>query len=147
MSDNQYHDANGRPLIAVTGVGIVTSLGQGKETNWARLMAGESGIHNIGRFPTNALNTKIGGTVEFLSSEANDTETVTRALAFAAADEALAECGFPADDFGGPLFLAAPPVELEWPQRKPSQMPRPQCRCLSTIAAAGATSCSWLTAS
>lgn len=117
MSDNQYHDANGRPLIAVTGIGIVTSLGQGKQTNWARLMAGESGIHNIGRFPTNALNTKIGGTVEFLTSEDNDTETVTRALAFAAADEALAECGFPADDFGGPLFLAAPPVELEWPQR------------------------------
>ena len=112
-----FTDIQGRPLIAVTGIGIVTSLGEGKETNWARLTAGESGIHYIERFPTESLNTKIGGTVEFLASEPNDTETVTRALAFAAADEALAECGLPADDFGGPLFLAAPPVEMEWPQR------------------------------
>lgn len=116
-----YLDSFGRPLIAVTGIGLVTSLGQGKEVNWTRLTAGESGIHNIGRFPTTGLNTRIGGTVEFLSAEyndtKNDTETVTRALAFAAADEALAECGLPLGDFCGPLFLAAPPVELEWPQR------------------------------
>ena len=112
-----YLDSFGRPLIAVTGVGLVTSLGQGKDTNWAKLTAGHSGIHYIQRFPTSGLNTRIGGTVEFLPSENNDTETVTRALAFAAADEALAECGLPEGDFGGPLFLAAPPVELEWPQR------------------------------
>ena len=117
MSETQFLDTFGRPLIAVTGMGIVTSLGPGKAENWARLMAGNSGIHTIGRFPTAGLNTRIGGTVEFLTSQNNDTETVTRALAFAAADEALAECGFTADDFGGPLFLAAPPVELEWPQR------------------------------
>ncbi|MGL4404117.1 MAG: beta-ketoacyl-ACP synthase [Notoacmeibacter sp.] len=117
MSPAHFQDRFGRPLIAVTGIGLVTSLGLGKEANWPRLIAGESGIHNIGRFPTAALNTRVGGTVEFIQSEDNDTETVTRGLAFAAADEALAECGWPADDFGGPLFLAAPPVELEWPQR------------------------------
>ncbi len=117
MSENRFFDKYGRPLIAVTGAGIVTSLGQGKEKNWARLTAGESGIHNISRFPTAGLNTRIGGTIEFMPSENNDTENVTRALAFAAADEALAECGLPAGEFGGPLFLAAPPVEMEWPQR------------------------------
>lgn len=117
MTGSPFHDSFGRPLIAVTGMGLVTSLGQGKAVNWPKLMAGESGIHDIGRFPTATLNTKIGGTVEFLSSDDNDTETVTRALAFAAADEALLECGFPEGDFDGPLFLAAPPVELEWPQR------------------------------
>jgi 3-oxoacyl-[acyl-carrier-protein] synthase II len=117
MSESQFHDKYGRPLIAVTGVGIVTSLGQGKAKNWARLTAGDSGIHNITRFPTEGLNTRIGGTIEFMPSEANDTENVTCALAFAAADEALGECGIPAGDFAGPLFLAAPPVEMEWPQR------------------------------
>ncbi len=114
---SKFLDSFGRPLIAVTGMGLVTSLGQGKNANWSRLMAGQSGIHNISRFPTEGLNTRIGGTVEFMESEDNNTQTVTRALAFAAADEALAECGFASNDFGGPLFLAAPPVELEWPQR------------------------------
>jgi 3-oxoacyl-[acyl-carrier-protein] synthase II len=114
---DSFRDTFGRPLIAVTGIGLVTSLGQGKDNNWAQLKAGQSGIHNIARFPTEGLNTRIGGTVEFMAAQDNDTETVTRALAFAAADEAIAECGFPADEFGGPLFLAAPPVELEWPQR------------------------------
>ena len=104
MSNPQFHDRFGRPLIAVTGIGIVTSLGQGKATNWSRLMAGESGIHNLGRFPTEGLNTRIGGTIEFLPSDDNDTETVTRALAFAAADEALAECGLPVNDFGAHCF-------------------------------------------
>jgi len=29
-------DTQGRPLVAVTGLGVVTSLGQGKEDTWAR---------------------------------------------------------------------------------------------------------------
>jgi 3-oxoacyl-[acyl-carrier-protein] synthase II len=109
---SQFSDKFGRPLVAVTGIGLITSLGQGKEANWSQLTAGKSGIHHITRFPTEGLNTRIGGTIEFMASENNDTENVTRALAFAAADEALAECGLPE-----PLFLAAPPVEMEWPQR------------------------------
>jgi 3-oxoacyl-[acyl-carrier-protein] synthase II len=112
-----HHDKFGRPLIAVTGIGLITSLGQGKDINWAGLMAGTSGIHTIERFSTAGLNTRIGGTVEYLAGDDNNVETVTRALAFAAADEALAESGLPVDHFDGPLFLAAPPVELEWPQR------------------------------
>src|SRR5690606_17330159 len=34
-----------------------------------------------------------------------------------AAEEAIAESGVSQDDFGGPLFLAAPPVELDWHSR------------------------------
>ena len=61
-----HRDSKGRPLVAVTGMGLVTSLGQGKAENWARLTAGESGIHTITRFPTHGLRTTIAGTVDFL---------------------------------------------------------------------------------
>ncbi len=37
-------DKFGRPVVVVTGMGVVTSLGAGKEDNWRRLTAGESGI-------------------------------------------------------------------------------------------------------
>ena len=57
-----HRDAKGRPLVAVTGLGIVTSLGQGKDANWQALTAGKSGIHRIERFPTEGLKTSIGGT-------------------------------------------------------------------------------------
>ena len=45
-------DKLGRPIVVVTGLGIVTSLGAGKTDNWAKLTAGESGIRAITRFPT-----------------------------------------------------------------------------------------------
>ena len=52
-------DHLGRPVVAVTGIGVVTSLGVGKADNWAALTAGRSGIHPITRFPTDHLNTRI----------------------------------------------------------------------------------------
>ena len=41
------HDSAGRPIVVVTGMGIVTSLGTGKDENWANLTAGKSGIREI----------------------------------------------------------------------------------------------------
>ena len=35
------HDKFGRPVVVVTGSGLVTSLGAGKADNWKRLTAGE----------------------------------------------------------------------------------------------------------
>lgn len=113
----QHVDHLGRPVVAVTGIGIVTSLGVGKAENWAALTAGRSGIHTITRFPVEHLNTRIAGTVDFLPSSSQGAVALTRELAETAAREAIAEAGLPADDFGGPLFLAAPPVELGWYDR------------------------------
>lgn len=110
-------DHMGRPIVAVTGIGVVTSLGVGKTDNWAALTAGKSGIHPITRFPVDHLNTRISGMVDFLPSSSKGASLLTYELAETAAQEAVAESGLDTDDFGGPLFLASPPVELDWSER------------------------------
>jgi len=49
--------------VVVTGLGMVTPLGDGVDTNWRRLMAAESGIRPIQAFDTSDLATKIAGEV------------------------------------------------------------------------------------
>ena len=61
---SQYLDRKSRPLVAVTGMGVVTSLGRGKEENWLGLASGSSGIRPITRFPTDGFKTTIAGTIE-----------------------------------------------------------------------------------
>ena len=113
----KFTDHLGRPVVAVTGIGIVTSLGVGKKDNWDALTSGKSGIHPITRFPTDCLNTRISGTVDFLDSSSKGATALTYELAETAAREAIGEANLPSTDFGGPLFLAAPPVELDWADR------------------------------
>lgn len=111
-------DNKGRPVVAVTGIGIVTSLGIGKEDNWKKLTAGESGIHEITRFPTDGLRTKVAGTIDFIPAEPLCAPTLSEEFAARAAEEAISEAGIGRKgDFPGPLFVAVPPVEVEWPQR------------------------------
>jgi 3-oxoacyl-[acyl-carrier-protein] synthase II len=111
-------DKSGRPVVVVTGMGVVTSLGSGKADNWARLCAGESGIRTITRFPTDGLRTTMAGTVDFVPVEPFSSTDLSERLADIATEEAVAQAGIGrAGDFPGPLFLAVAPVELEWPQR------------------------------
>jgi 3-oxoacyl-[acyl-carrier-protein] synthase II len=112
-------DRKGRPLVAVTGCGIVTSLGRGKEDNWRALVAGRSGIRRIARFATDGLRTTIAGTVDCLDVSPYSAPALAIAMAMAAAEEALAQAEMArTESFPGPLCLATPPAELEWPQRK-----------------------------
>lgn len=115
MTKSAYTDHLGRPLIAVTGMGIVTSLGQGKDDNWNALTSGTSGIHTIRRFPTDELSTRICGTVDFMDAP-NVSSELSFTFANAATSEAIAQSGINGD-FNGPLFVAAPPVECEWADR------------------------------
>ncbi len=116
MTASAYKDHLGRPIVAVTGMGIITSLGQGLQDNWNALSSGTSGIHNITRFPTDGLSTRIAGTVDFIDIPAPN--AVERSFAFARETtiEALAQAGI-SGDFDAPLFLAAPPIEPEWSAR------------------------------
>jgi 3-oxoacyl-[acyl-carrier-protein] synthase II len=110
-------DKLGRPVVVVTGLGVITSLGAGKTDNWAKLTAGESGIRAITRFPTDGLKTKIAGTIDFLPPQSS-AAALTECFADLAAEEAITESGIGSrGQFPGPLFLAVPPIELEWPQR------------------------------
>jgi 3-oxoacyl-[acyl-carrier-protein] synthase II len=112
-------DKSGRPVVVVTGMGVVTSLGSGKTDNWAKLCAGESGIRTITRFPTDGLRTTMAGTIDFVPIEPFSSTDLSERLADIATEEAVAQAGIGrAGDFPGPLFLAVAPVELEWPQRQ-----------------------------
>jgi len=111
-------DKFGRPVVVVTGMGVVTSLGAGKADNWKKLTAGESGIRTITRFPTEGLKTTMAGAVDFVKVEPFSSTDLSERLADMAAEEAIAQSGIGGrGDFPGPLFLAVAPVEVEWPQR------------------------------
>ncbi len=111
-------DKFGRPIVVVTGMGIVTSLGAGKSDNWTRLTAGESGIKTVTRFPIDGLKTTMAGAIDFVTVDPFSSTSLSERLAVMATEEALGQSGVGAKgDFPGPLFLAVAPVETEWPQR------------------------------
>ncbi|HEY6715720.1 MAG TPA: beta-ketoacyl-ACP synthase II, partial [Reyranella sp.] len=98
--------------VVVTGMGMVTPLGDGVDTNWRRLMAAESGIRSIQAFDTSDLATKIAGEVP-LGDKANghfnvdaymppkDQRKLDKFLVFgiAAAEQAVEDSGWkPQDD-------------------------------------------------
>jgi 3-oxoacyl-[acyl-carrier-protein] synthase II len=112
-------DTFGRPIVVVTGMGVVTSLGAGKTDNWTKLCAGESGIRTITRFPTDGLKTTMAGSIDFVPVEPFSSTDLSERLADLATEEAVAQSGIGSKgDFPGPLFLAVAPVEVEWPQRQ-----------------------------
>jgi 3-oxoacyl-[acyl-carrier-protein] synthase II len=111
-------DSSGRPIVVVTGMGVVTSLGAGKDDNWSSLTAGKSGVRTISRFATDGLRTRIAGTVDFVPVDKCSTPALSERFAEMVAEEAIGQSGIGSrGDFPGPLFLAVPPIEVEWPQR------------------------------
>jgi 3-oxoacyl-[acyl-carrier-protein] synthase II len=107
-------DKAGRPIVAVTGIGVVSSLGVGKADNWAKLTAGQSGIRSITRFPTEGLRTTIAGAVNDVYKDYMSPAEFSERIATLAAEEAVAEAGIGSKGhFPGPLFFAAPPLEIE----------------------------------
>ena len=112
-------DRMGRPVVVVTGMGVVTSLGAGREENWRKLTSGESGIREITRFSTAGLKTRIAGAIDFVPLEQHTSPALSERLAEMAAEEAIVQSGIGKQgDFPGPLFIAVAPVEIEWEQRE-----------------------------
>ncbi|MES0383982.1 MAG: beta-ketoacyl-ACP synthase [Hyphomicrobium sp.] len=117
MAGRQHLDKRGRPVVAVTGLGVITSLGRGVWANWRALTAGRSGLREISRFSTEGLGSRVAGCVDFMGVEPYSAYELARAMASAVAEEALDQSAIGTRGaFPGPLFIATPPSELEWPQ-------------------------------
>jgi 3-oxoacyl-[acyl-carrier-protein] synthase II len=100
--------------VVVTGMGMVTPLGDGVDTNWRRLLAAESGIRSIQAFDTSDLATRIAGEVP-LGDKANghfnvdsyiapkDQRKLDRFIVFglAAAEQAVEDSGWKPQDEEG----------------------------------------------
>src|SRR5258706_2557750 len=91
---------NGRGRrVAITGTGVVSSLGTGVEKFWAAIKAGENGIKPIQGFPLQDLYISIGGEVrDFDPKERCNTKPLLLAdrysqYAGAAASEAVRQSG------------------------------------------------------
>ena len=95
--------------VVVTGMGMVTPLGDGVEATWQRLLKSESGIRSIQSFDTSDLATKIAGEVPAGDSAhghfdanlylaAKDQRKIDRFIVFAvaAATQALQDSGWQA---------------------------------------------------
>ncbi|MBV8522079.1 MAG: beta-ketoacyl-ACP synthase [Acetobacteraceae bacterium] len=114
-----YTDGKGRSVVVVTGMGVISALGQGKEENWRKLTAGVSGIRRVERFTTEGLRTTIAGTVDFIPLDQASSPALAERMATLVIEEAIAEAGIGSrGDFPGPLCLALPPIEMDWGLRQ-----------------------------
>ncbi len=119
MAGQRQLDKRGRPVVAITGMGVITSAGRGVEANWKALTAGTSGLRQISRFSTQGLRSDVAGCVDFMDVEPYSAFDLSHAMASAVAHEALSQAAIASkNSFPGPLFIATPPSELEWPQLK-----------------------------
>lgn len=106
-----------RPVV-VTGVGMVTPLGVGVETSWARTVAAENGVGPIRRFDPAGFPVRFAAEAPFPGSGPG----LKARLVEAALGEALAQSGVP----GGPRLgvcvgseAARPPIEWLWDEGVP----------------------------
>ncbi len=89
-----------RRRVVVTGVGVVTPIGIGKDAFWASLVAGRSGVRRIQRFDPSQFDTQIAAEVlDFDPTAFMDRKDVRRndrfvQFAYAAARMALDDAGF-----------------------------------------------------
>src|ERR1700722_6097096 len=86
-------DCRGRPVVVVTGMGGLSSLGNGKQDNWRELPAGHSGIRRISRFPVQNMRTTIAGTVDFVPVDEVSAPALSERIAEFAIEEAAPEAG------------------------------------------------------
>jgi len=99
--------------VVVTGLGLITSLGQRVEDFWRRLLAGESGISAIERFDASGFTVRIAGEVKDFDPEVCIDKRETRHLdrfaqmAVAAADQAVKDSGLDLANLPDPFRAGA----------------------------------------
>src|SRR6266850_5710021 len=93
--------------VVITGMGVVTPVGNGIETFWANLKNGVSGIRAIDAFDTTAYDCKIGGQVRDFDpkpffknpKDIRRTDRFTQ-LSMAATKMAVEDCGIDIEKLG-----------------------------------------------
>ncbi|TPV92333.1 MAG: beta-ketoacyl-ACP synthase II [Myxococcales bacterium FL481] len=92
-----------RRRVVVTGLGLLTPMGNGTEANWRRILAGESGIGAITRFDASQFPTNIAGEVrgfdptEYFSKKYVRQMDLFIQYAVAASYQAMREAGLDQD--------------------------------------------------
>jgi 3-oxoacyl-[acyl-carrier-protein] synthase II len=90
--------------VVITGLGVISPVGNDKQTAWNNLVAGRSGIGEITRFDVSPYIGKAGGEVkDFNAGDWLDAKTVRRSarelhMGVAAAKQAVADAGLVIDD-------------------------------------------------
>ncbi|MEW2296501.1 beta-ketoacyl-[acyl-carrier-protein] synthase family protein [Streptomyces sp. NPDC006743] len=93
--------------VVVSGIGLLTALGEGPEANWKAMVAGECGIGPIRAYDPSPLQTRLGGEIPGFDATRFATRrqlrTINRGdrLALAAARLALDDAGLPHNQAGG----------------------------------------------
>ena len=93
-----------RRRVVVTGLGLISPVGNTVEEGWAQLVAGRSGITQVTRFDASALSCRIAGEVKGFdvervmpAKEARHMDTFIH-YGIAAAAQAVADAGLPTGD-------------------------------------------------
>ena len=93
--------AAGRRRVVVTGMGVVTPLGNDVRTFWERLVSGQSGVRAIASFDASRTRSKVAGEVpDFDPASVLDRKEVRRndrytQFALAATRQAMSQAGLP----------------------------------------------------
>ena len=108
------------PRVAITGVGLVTALGAGREASWRRMVAGECGIGPVTVFDVEGYRSRIAAQVPMLEIDAALTPLERRRLSrgdrigLHAAAEAMDDAGLRGgmDNARIGIFLGAGTADL-----------------------------------
>src|SRR2546422_9679064 len=94
-----------RRRVAITGIGLVTPVGNDAATTWASLLAGRSGIAPITTFDARGFPTRIGAEVKHFDADSTFADrkllkfaSRSHRFALAAAQEALRDAAIRPDE-------------------------------------------------